>query len=257
MPFDEQFQAIGVTTIAGDRDESETTLVKPLSDDESMLLFAFDDPFGIRKAVVPLFWMESDGHLEGLGTAFVSDPWGGLITADHIIADSRQYGTILQDRSGNIRVNVPAGKGVVALHGIGLVFGQVALPASALRLVSRIRSPTLPGTDHLAALQGRPDYQPIDIAFLTTETPMVGATRNLQLRSEPSQPVLGEVVVAIGYPRIDTFSGGPDEARTTISEGMKAAYGRIVKLIPLYTSPVSALPDREISLTFKELQHLL
>lgn len=229
---DVQFQAIAIATMASDRDEGETTLLTPSLDNESMVLFSLDDPFGIRKAVVPLFWMESNGDLQGLGTAFVIDPWGGLTTADHVIADARLRGIMQHDRSGDFRINLPSDTGLVALHGYGVVFGTVGLPPAALRLVSRIWSPALPGSDPIAALQGRPDYQAIDLAFLTTQTPSLSAVRNLRLRSNPPQPKPGDVVVAIGYPRIETFKGSQDEARTTISEGMKAAYGRVVQLHP-------------------------
>jgi hypothetical protein len=58
---DSQFQAIAIATMASDRDEGETTLVTPRWANESMALFSLDDPFGVRKAVVPLFWMESNG----------------------------------------------------------------------------------------------------------------------------------------------------------------------------------------------------
>lgn len=227
-----QFQAIAIATMASDRDEGGTTLVTPRWANESMILFSFDDPFGVRKAVVPLFWMESNGDLQGLGTAFVIDPWGGLMTADHVIADARLHGLMRRDQNGDFRVNMPADAGLVVLHGYGLVFGTVGLSPAALRLVSRVWSPALPGSDPLAALQGRPDYQAIDLAFLTTQTPSLSAVRNLRLRSKPPQPRLGDVVIAIGYPRIETFKGSQDEARTTISEGMKAAYGRVVQLHP-------------------------
>lgn len=152
------------------------------------------------------------------------------MTADHVIADTRVQGTMTRTRGETIEASLPAHVGLVALHGCGLVYGAVGLPSDAFRLIDKIWSPALPGNDPLAQLRGRPQYLPIDLAFLTTPAPSKRATRNLLLRSHPPRPKIGDLVVTVGFPRIDTFIGSDEAARTTISEGMMAAYGRVVDL---------------------------
>lgn len=57
--------------------------------------FLVQDPFNVRKAVVPLFDAQDDGVLTGLGTAFGVSPKGILLTADHVIASYRDLGVRL------------------------------------------------------------------------------------------------------------------------------------------------------------------
>jgi serine protease Do len=98
--------------------------------------------------------------------------------------------------------------------------------------VIRIWSPALDDADPLAALQGRPAYRPIDLAVLTTRRPGADLVNCLPFRGSPKGPRPGDLVVAIGYPKIDTFSGNEESARTTIDEGMAVAYGRVTKILP-------------------------
>jgi serine protease Do len=53
-----------------DRARAEACLPLEPEEGEHPLLFDLHDPFGVRKAIVPLFWMKSDGDLVGLATAF-------------------------------------------------------------------------------------------------------------------------------------------------------------------------------------------
>lgn len=41
-----------------------------------LLPFEVTDPFGLRKAVVPVFRRDPDGRIYGMGTAFHVDGWG-------------------------------------------------------------------------------------------------------------------------------------------------------------------------------------
>src|SRR4051794_21776433 len=49
--------------------------------------FLVQDPFGVRRAIVPVFVERPDGSLEGLATAFHVDAAGTLLTAEHVIHD--------------------------------------------------------------------------------------------------------------------------------------------------------------------------
>jgi serine protease Do len=203
---------------------------------EHPLLFDLHDPFGVRKAIVPLFWMKSDGDLVGLATAFSTDPWGGLLTADHVIADKRALSRKVRNTpnggKADQRYVMPDDEGFVALLGYGVAFGTCPLPSEVIVPVVRTWSPALDSGDPLAALQGRPDHRPLDLAVLTTRRPAPGLVNCLPLRGRPRGPRPGEIVVAIGYPKIDTFGGNEEAARTTIAEGMQVAYGRVRQIFP-------------------------
>ncbi len=195
-------------------------------------LFARQDPFGARKAVVPLFWMDASGDLEGMGTAFALDPWGGFITADHVIAGPRAGARHSPVGDGNLRVQGPPDAGFVAVLGYGAVFGAVGLPQEAIAPIVSAWSPGLEGSDPLARLQGRHDVQPLDLAILRALPRKPGWIHCLPMRSRQPRPRVGDTVIALGFPQIDTFRGPQEEARTIIEEGMFAAYGRVTVLLP-------------------------
>lgn len=225
------FQAIVVQTCESIASKQRIRPMVP-DHDERPTLFSMHDPFGVRKAIVPVFWVDSSGDLQGLGTAFAIDPWGGFLTADHVIAEARIRGKTQYDGVGDFRVQMPSNGSLVTVLGHGLVFGTVGLPEEAIAYFKRIWSPVLRGKDPLLALQGRPDFHPIDLALLQTDPPEPSYVENLRLRSRPRGPRPGDTVVAIGYPQIDAFRGDQDDARTTIREGMKVAYGLVTNLYP-------------------------
>jgi serine protease Do len=228
---DVTFPAITVETCENRASGKQSTPLMPRNG-EHETLFSLDDPFGLRKAVVPLFRMEANGDLKGLGTAFAIDPWGGFATADHVVAEARVEGKAQQTENGDFRFEMPKDVGLVAVLGFGIVFGTVGLPAEAVVHVRQAWSPVLPGKDPLAALQRRPDYQPIDLALMNTCIPAYDYVQNLRLKSRPPEPRPGDIVVAIGFPKIATFRGNQAQARTRIEEGMKAGYGRVTRLYP-------------------------
>ena len=48
--------------------------------------FQLDDPFGLRKAILPVFHCEPGSErIVGLGTAFHVDGWGTFLTAAHVV----------------------------------------------------------------------------------------------------------------------------------------------------------------------------
>jgi serine protease Do len=200
--------------------------------DQTPALFARQDPFGARKAVVPLFWMDADGDLQGMGTAFSLDPWGGFITADHVIAGIRAGARCSPNGDGNFRVKAPSDAGFVAVLGYGVVFGTVGLPQEAIAPIIGAWTPGIEGNDPLATLHGRHDFQPLDLAILRALPLQPGWIHCLPMRSRPPRPKVGDTVIALGFPQIDTFRGPQEDARTIIEEGMFAAYGRVTALLP-------------------------
>jgi serine protease Do len=45
----------------------------------------FSDPFGVRRAIVPVFEREPNGKLQRVGAAFHVDGWGHFLTAHHVV----------------------------------------------------------------------------------------------------------------------------------------------------------------------------
>lgn len=243
----EAFPWISVQTCE-DRARGERCIPFEPDEGESPLLFDLHDPFGVRNAIVPLFWMKPDGDLKGLGTAFSTDPWGGFLTADHVIAHKRELGSSVRDgpEGRDRRIIFPADQGFVALLGFGVAFGTCPLPREVIAPIIRAWSPALEGGDPLAALQGRTDHRPIDLAVLTTRRPAAGLVNCLPLRGTPRGPRPGDIVVAVGFPTIDTFTGDQEAARTTIEEGMKVAYGRVRQILPRGRDRANPTPVFEV-----------
>ena len=220
-----------VATTCEDRGIAHRGLTLAPSNGESSRLFRVEDPFGLRKAVVPLFWMEKDGHLAGLGTAFALDPWGHFMTAEHVTSIWRDRGR-MQKGTSNWHVRMPPGEGLITILGFGLAFGIAGVPRKALAPIINSWSPCVTGDDPLAALDGRMDQQPLDLAVLTAKRPAADLVKNLPLVSRPCGVRLGDIVAAIGYPELATFRGDSDEAVTTVEEGMFVSYGRVTALYP-------------------------
>src|SRR5437899_2131483 len=186
--------------------------------------FCLQDPFGIRKAIVPVFRMGLDGDLQGFGTAFAIDPWGHFITADHVVAEVRNRATVSRQQDGWTAV-MPRDESLVLILSFGLAFGTVAIPPTAMVRISKTWSPAFEGDDPLAALDGSIDVKPVDLCFLTISRPASGMVANLPFVSRPTGPRVGDVVVAIGFPGIKTFRGDADQARTIIEDGMFVSCG--------------------------------
>ncbi|WP_413896354.1 S1 family peptidase [Rhodoferax sp.] len=196
-------------------------------------MFSLHDPFGLRKAIVPLFQVLPDGDLQGLGTAFALDPWGSFATADHVVAGIRMRGQ--HKRSTNdasMRVQLPPGEGLVAVLGFGVAFGTIGLPQETMVRVVEGWSPAFDGGNPMTILRQGHDLRTIDLALLKMQRPGPDLLHNLPIRARPPSPEPGELVVAIGFPTIDAFSGNEEAARTIVSEGMYAAYGRVTQLFP-------------------------
>ena len=200
-------------------------------DGESPELFKVDSPFDLRKAVVPVFWMDKDGHLKGLGTAFSLDPWGKFISADHLIAKERDEAVHRKAGHNHYKVKMPDDEGLVVLLGIGTIYGKPILPHNALPRVASLRTNAIKKDDPMTVLRGEAELCPIDLTVMVTRGANLDLIRNLPFRSRPPCAVVGEQVVAFGFPEIETFKGSVVEARTTISEEMYAAYGTVKNIL--------------------------
>ncbi len=213
--------------VATCEDHNQNRRLRPLvpNDGDPSTLFKVDDPFGLRKAIVPIFHADDTDILMGMGTAFALDPWGGFLSADHV-TDFLRRG--IANQSGDVAL--PGGAHALALLGMGLVFGQVGIPSEALVQIIGMRTSMIAVEDPLN-FTGRPALRPYDATFLNTaKAPSPKLLQNLPIRRHPTSPRVGDLVVAVGYPLIELARGPAPTLPTSITEGMFAAYGVVTKL---------------------------
>jgi serine protease Do len=200
---------------------------------DSLDLFSFHDPFGLRKAIVPVLLNDVDGVTKGMGTAFHIDGWGTFLTADHVIESVRRRSKRLVGTEDEIRLEIEHPDVCpIILFGLGLVYGQPVVPREALGRVTSMRSAVRKREDPLAALSGQTEIEAAsDIAVLQVARPipekMIGT---LAVRFTGVAPAVGETVVAVGFPDLDCQPVDEAAIRYLLSDGMSAAYGRIIDI---------------------------
>jgi serine protease Do len=188
--------------------------------------FPILDPFGLRRAIVPVFHTSTSHALVGMGTAFHIGGPGTFLTAHHVIESLLVNGGT--DTSDEKSITDPhAPKGIVVLP-FGLVFGTTKLPDDKLRQIVRTRSPFIRSEDPIAEMQGRAATTPIDICRLEIGLPVSPSLESLPVRLRGWTLEIGEIVIAIGYPELDCKVTDHANLVATVSEGMYAAFGRIV-----------------------------
>lgn len=201
----------------------------------SLELFPFHDPFGVRKAVVPVLLNDVDGITQGSGSAFHIDGWGTFLTADHVVESVRRRSKRTRGTGGEIRFDVTdLDVCPTLLLGLGLVFGRPAVPPQALARVASIRSPVRERENPLATLAGQTELESAsDIAVMqlgrSAPEKMIGT---LRVRFAGVLPSVGQTVVAVGFPDLGCQPVDDMAMRYLLSDGMSAAYGRITGLHP-------------------------
>jgi serine protease Do len=135
------------------------------------LRFLVQDPFGLRRAIVPVL-LSNGEHLIGSGTAFHVDHFGTLVTADHVISairEGKDFGQFEPNVEKRFDLPPTNSRPFVWLGGI-MVFGHAALPEGMLVGVNSVRSPLRKLDDPMAALTGRGDSGiAADVAILKIE----------------------------------------------------------------------------------------
>ncbi len=190
------------------------------------------DPFGIRKAVLPVFRRDASGRLFGCGTAFHVDGWGTMLTADHVI-DFVRHGTRIE--ADTIVEHSPADVDpVVVMRGMGLVYGTVGVPPTAFIPVTFIQAVAMPDPNPMAALRGESSHQ-IGIDFskmvaLLNQQEKVPAS--IRIRARGWRPTIDTYVLACGYPNLTPSEVTPEERQHLVTDGLEAAYARITALYP-------------------------
>jgi serine protease Do len=203
--------------------------------EESQDLFLFHDPFNLRRAVVPVLLNDADGVMRGMGTAFHIDGWGTFLTAAHVVDAVRNHAKPGSTKGNEKQFSFgPHGVHAVLLLGMGLVFGTMGVPDEALALVSGIRMPIRERDNPLALLAGQVDLEAasdVSVLHLAKNVPeaWVGT---LSIRLRGWKPKVGDTVVALGFPKLQCQAVDEEAIRYLLSDGMSAAYGRIVTSHP-------------------------
>jgi serine protease Do len=202
---------------------------------ESLDLFSIHDPFGLRRAVVPLLLKDFDNTIRGMGTAFHVDGWGTFLTAYHVIEAVRMH-----SKASNTNENEqtftfsPSDVYPILLLGIGVVYGQVRVPEKALSLVGNIFTTARERNDPLAILSGRKEFENAsDVAVMRPSASIPESmTGTLALRFSGWQPKKGDTVLALGYPELKCEPLDEVQLQYLLSDGMSAAYGHIIAIHP-------------------------
>lgn len=195
--------------------------------------FLIQDPFNLRKAVVPVFLEENSADLWGAGTAFRVGTGQLLCTASHVLSD--------------VPIENSATRPLVLL-GIGMVFGQVGVPAGALAPIRESHTISFEKDDPIAALQGRSQRQfASDITLLKMDATAPDKMRGtLDLSLEASIPSQGDVVLAVGFPEISCQKMDIAKLGFLLSEGMYGAYGIVKGVHPLGRGTLNPTPVIEV-----------
>lgn len=239
------FSAVPIQTcearVAGERQHR----LEPRSG-EGIERFLVQDPFGIRRAILPMFAADEQGRLHGMGTAFAADPWGTFLTADHVV-DFMRTGRPKAGEQSDLVYEFHGGQTLVAMLGIGMIFGTIGIPQEALARIIQTYTPGIEVEDPMAFTGGGVTRKPLDLAVLrSAERPPEKLIANLPIRLRQPGPRIGDVVVAVGYPQIDTFHGDAERAKTRVAEGMFAGYGVVKALYPQGRDRANPTPVFEV-----------
>lgn len=197
--------------------------------------FPIDDPFGLRRAVVPVFLRNPDGGAVGVGTAFHVDGWGRLLTADHVVDHIRTHHSNQIAPDILIEVDIIRSSHAAVLLGYGAVYGTTGIPSLCWAPMDRVDAILIErDVDPMAALRGKsspyeigPDIAGMSAVLHPDAPPFHTVPVNFK-----TYPEVGEVVSAVGYPELGFEALTGDEIARYLREGMFGVYGRVTNLCP-------------------------
>jgi serine protease Do len=191
------------------------------------LPFPLSDPWGSRRAIVPVFKQDAAG-VTGVGTAFHIGGKGKFLTANHNVGRQKYTSADI----GGTSITEAIAPRILLLLPFGLVFGTTKLPDNSMVTVARVSSPLVGVDDPIESLKGHDAMEAIDVATLETELPPNVAIETLPLCLRGAIPMLGEPVPALGYPFLTAETRRPDASIVTLSEEMRGGFGRIMGYFP-------------------------
>jgi serine protease Do len=195
--------------------------------------FLIQDPFGLRRAVTPVFAFDAqEGMLTGLGTSFYVTPFGHQLSAMHVTADFFNAQRIPVRPGPDKNLIEPAGLGIGIYHDPGLIPGGAAPAGEALFATDFVMFPvdqtkhplamTFP-SDRLNYVEPSLDLTSWDVLRLKD-----GQNTFLPIRLECSPSITeGDRVMAVGYPEIKSWRR-PGAQLITFQEQMRGSVGRVL-----------------------------
>jgi len=199
------------------------------------------DPFGLRKAILPVFERNpEDGTLIGMGTSFHIDGWGGCLTAEHVLEFARSRfpenglsGQPIVDLDPSLH------RHPVMLLGSGLCYGSAILPEWAIVPIISTNFSKRQCSNPFTELQGKRVFEVAeDIAFLQAHfhpdaVKSQSYPQTLPVEIRGWQPTIGEYVLAFGYPSLKPSRVMPDtEIQDIVEDDLQCAYARITEVYP-------------------------
>lgn len=195
-------------------------------DDQDEALFRIDDPFGLRSVIIPLFFIDRETEeISGIGTAFSVDPFGTYLTAYHV----------LESRVTQSFFNGPELGAVFGFFSPGLVFGRAPIPRDSFVFLHEAETIRGERESPLLHLPNR-TLNVFDCAKLTFDprSARVQRTRGflpLQVNGG-NPPVIGDRVMAVGYPGVMNVRHVPESNLVHFTEGLFGAVGTITEILP-------------------------
>lgn len=189
--------------------------IRPESGD-AFTPFEIYDPFGLRRAVVPVFRQTLDGRLYGMGTAFHVDGFANFLTAYHVI---------------DFVEEVKAGRPMILLGMAAMVFGTVGIPEDCFVPAERVIGSFKDDDDPMRALIGASIRRPaIDMASIKLEPVGPGAKWPQSVPVDVNRwvPRVGEWVLAVGFPGLDLSEVDEERQTGLLTEGMFGAFASVV-----------------------------
>jgi len=195
--------------------------------------FPIHDPFGLRRAVVPVFQRSPDGSTVGVGTAFHVDGWGRLLTADHVVDHVRTHHLDQIAPDTLIEADITRSSHAAVLLGYGLVFGTVSIPHKCWAPIEKVDA-ILVGrdVDPMAALRGKslPYQIGPDIAGISASLHPDAPKFHTVPVNFKTYPQVGDVVFAVGYPELGFKALNGNDVARYLQEGMFGVYGQVTNL---------------------------
>lgn len=193
------------------------------SPEDDLRRFLIRDPMGIRHPIISLLAIDNHtGHASGLGTAFRIDPFGGYLTAQHVLeawlGPSHPQST------------------VVGLLNLGLVYGRAPIGIDGMvMLASATVFRTPPEDIALDRLLNRDSSRmALDcmmLSFKPDNTRLHDVRDFLPLRLTGKWPKVGDEVMAIGFPELGSIQDRVIDA-VVLTERMYGSVGRISEVLP-------------------------
>lgn len=203
--------------------------------------FRIQDPFGLRRSIVPLFTIDRETHLiSGLGTSFRVDPFGTYLTAYHMLEcpEKRQ---IIDRQLGT----------VFGMMSPGLVYGRPPIPKDCFVIIDHVDNYRGEVSDPIGRLHGRTEnkniFDCVKFRFDPSNQRVKDFTDFLPLKISGSRPKIGDRVMAIGYPNVMDVQNVREEGVLIFTEKMYGAVGEITKLFSTGRGITKPWPSFEVS----------